>query len=206
MEHTTLVLKIDALILNGTLSGCHLTLPKYVGQWKPLQGLYAQVGIGKHGTSAPLYKEMMKKFPKTNNMEHGFWFCHDNIKRCMNDNKIEYAMDRPIVQNTWPLNIGINISRERVLALEYAMFRLQERKTFLPRCRLSTIGTLPIPSFHFCVPLNHDVDSTSRFSKIRHHNLRLQKTYHINKWKSDGLMGGYFIVGVIGIPYHFHHH
>jgi hypothetical protein len=154
------------------------------------------VGIGKHGTSTPLYKEMLK-FPKTNNMEHGFWFCHD-IKRCVSNNKNEYDMDRPIVLNTWPLKIGINISRERVLALEYVMFRLQERETFLPYCRLSTIGTLPIPSFHVCVPLNHDVYSTSRFSKIRHHNLRLQKTYHINKWESDRLMGGYLIVGVIG--------
>lgn len=53
----------------------------------------AKVRIGKHGTSRPTYKVMKKKFHFTNNVEHEFWSCHDNIKRCVSGNKSEYVMD-----------------------------------------------------------------------------------------------------------------
>jgi hypothetical protein len=77
--------------------------------------------------------------------------------------------------------MGINISREKVLALEYAMLQLQHRRTFLPCYRHSTIGALHIPSFHFCVPLKPNVHSTFKISKIKHHNLTSRIIYHIKK-------------------------
>ena len=125
----------------------------------------------------------------------------DNIKHCVSGNKNEYLMDCPIVLNACLLKIGINISRENVLAVEYAMYELHQRKTFLPCCRLSAIGTFPITSYHFCVPNKPCVHSTSKFLKIRHLNLTSRTTYHINKWENDGLMDGYYVVGVIDILY-----
>ena len=79
----------------------------------------AKVGIGKHDTFAPTYKEM-KKFSSTNNVDYGYWFCHDDIKLFLSGNKNEYVM--LIVSNTWPLKIGINISREKTPTLELTMF------------------------------------------------------------------------------------
>ena len=42
--------------------------------------------------------------------------------------KMDYAMDWPIVPKTWPLKIGITISREKVLVLEYAIFQLRKKR------------------------------------------------------------------------------
>ena len=43
----------------------------------------------KHDIPSPIYKGLKKKFHSTNNVEHKFWFCHDDIKRCMSVNKIK---------------------------------------------------------------------------------------------------------------------
>jgi hypothetical protein len=87
----------------------------------------AKVGIGKHDTPAPTYKGLRKEFRSPNNIEYEFWFCPDDIKRCMNGSKKKYVLDWPIVPNTWPVKICINLSREEVLALEDAGFQLQQR-------------------------------------------------------------------------------
>ena len=60
--------------------------------------------------------------------------------------KMDYAMDWPIVPKTWPLKIGITISREKVLVLEYAIFQLRKKKeACMPCCGLSSIWTLSNP-------------------------------------------------------------
>lgn len=41
----------------------------------------------------------------------------------VSDNKIEYVMDWPTVPNTWPMRIRKNISWDKVLAQEFAMFQ-----------------------------------------------------------------------------------
>ena len=84
----------------------------------------AKVKTGKHGTPAPTYKGLMKEFLSPNNVEYEFWLCHDDIKRCVNDNKKKYMLDWPIVSNTWLVKIGTNLSREQVLALENVRFQL----------------------------------------------------------------------------------
>ena len=84
----------------------------------------------------------------------------------------EYVL--PLVSNTWLLKIGIDIWREKVPMLELTMFQLQDRETFLPRCRLSTIWIFPIPLFRFLVPIILDAYSTSRTWSVHQH--RLQRT------------------------------
>jgi hypothetical protein len=53
----------------------------------------------------------------------------------------------------------------------------------------------------FILPLNPDAHPTSRFLKIMHHNPTTPTIDHKNKWKSDGFMDIYYVVGVISIPY-----
>ena len=105
-------------------------------------------------------------------MSHGLTMTASSV---VSDNKIEYVMDWPKIPNTWPKRIRINISWDKVLAQEYAMFQLQKKKAFSPCWRLSTIGALFIHRSHFCVPLNHDAHATSRISKIMHRNLSTQQ-------------------------------
>lgn len=95
------------MIPNGTLSGCYPTLPKIVNQCKLLQGLCAMPKWVLANMTPLLQCTMKKTFPSTNNMEHGFWFCHDDIKGCVSGNQNDYVMDWPIVPKTWLLKINI---------------------------------------------------------------------------------------------------
>ena len=56
-----------------------------------------------------------------------FLFFHDNMKK--------FVLDWPLVPNTWPVKIGTNLLRKKVLALEYVGFQLQQRKA-LCSCRM----------------------------------------------------------------------
>lgn len=84
----------------------------------------SKVGIGKHGTSAPMYKETKKKFLSTNNVQQVFWFFLDNIKCCVNGNKKKYVMDWPILLSLWLVKIRTSLLRGKMLVLEDARFQL----------------------------------------------------------------------------------
>ena len=47
----------------------------------------AKIGTGKHGTPTPMYKGLKEEYRSTNNVEYKFWFCLDDIKRCVSGNK-----------------------------------------------------------------------------------------------------------------------
>ena len=88
----------------------------------------AKVGTGKHGTPGPIYKGLRKEFRFSNNVEYEFWFCLEDIKRCVSGSKKKHMLDWPIVPNTWSVKIGTNLLREEVLALEDVGFQLQQRE------------------------------------------------------------------------------
>jgi hypothetical protein len=129
------------------------------------------LGDASHGTPAPTYKGLKKEYRSTNIMEYEFWFCHDDIKRCVSGSKKKYVLDWPIIPNTWHVKIGTNLSRHEVLALEDAGFQIQQREVLSPRHRLSTVATLPIPRTDFRVPLKLDAHPTSMFGKTVRRNL-----------------------------------
>ena len=97
----------------------------------------AKVRTTKHGTLAPTYKGLRKEFRSPNNVEYEFWFCHDDIKRCVSGSKKKFVLDWPIVPNTWPVKICTNLSREEVLALEDAGLQLQQREALSPHPSLA---------------------------------------------------------------------
>ena len=74
----------------------------------------AKIKPGKHGTLAPMYKGL-KKYRSTNNVEYEFWFCHDDIKRCVSGNKKKYVLDWLVVPNIWHVKIVTNLSRQESL-------------------------------------------------------------------------------------------
>ena len=103
MVHTTFVLETECLVSNWHV----VRLPPNSAKrcWA-LQAITmtmcnAKVGSNKHGTLAPTYKGLKKEFHSTNNVEYEFWFCHDDIKRCVSGTKKKYVLDWPTVPNTW---------------------------------------------------------------------------------------------------------
>ena len=72
--------------------------------------------IGKHDISPPTYKETKKKLPSTNNVEHAFWFCLNNIKRCVSGSKEKYVMNQFLKGEGFGSR-GLNFSRGRRFCL-----------------------------------------------------------------------------------------
>jgi len=114
VPHTTSVLETDCLTSKWHIARLPPNSAKRCWVLRAITGTMcnAKVGTGKHGTPAPTYKGLNKEFGSRNNMEYEFWFCLDDIKRCVSDGK-KNVLDWPIVPNTWPVNIGTNLSRER---------------------------------------------------------------------------------------------
>ena len=59
-------------------------------------------------------------------VEVDFWFCADDIKRCVSENKKAWVLDWLVVPPTWLVKLGTNLTREEVFALEDARFQLQQ--------------------------------------------------------------------------------
>lgn len=81
-----------------------------------------KIGLGKHGTHAPMYKGVKKEPHSTNNVECEFRFFPNDIKPCVSGNKKTYVLNWPIVPDTWLVKTRTNLLREEVLAPEDARF------------------------------------------------------------------------------------
>ena len=97
--------------------------------------------------------------------------------------------------------VRYQLSRHEVLAFKDIGFQLQHMKVLSPDHMLSTIATLPIPHTNFCAPLNLEAHPTSRFGKAMRRNLATPMVDHENKWESIELINGYYVIGIIAIPY-----
>jgi hypothetical protein len=47
-----------------------------------------------------------------------FWFCENDLTRCVGGTREKYCIDRPLVPSTWPVQVGINLIQFEVIALE----------------------------------------------------------------------------------------
>ena len=63
-----------------------------------------------------------------------FFFCVDDIERCVKGSRrkwvIPYSatLERPLVPTVWPIKIGTNLNRSKIITLENAGFQLPQRK------------------------------------------------------------------------------
>ena len=130
-------------------------------------------------------RKQRKKNSSTNNKEHEFWFCHDDIKRLSVTTKMNML---------WQVKIGTDISRDDVLVLEDAMFQLQQREghfrlVVVPR----QLGHSPYFNLVLC-DTKHWRLPNFQFLKTMHHNPSTP-----TKWDNDGLIDGYYVVKVTAI-------
>jgi hypothetical protein len=86
----------------------------------------AKVKIGKHDIPTLTHKMIKNKFRSINNVEYEFWFCRDDIKRCISATKKKYVLNWPIVPSTWLMKIRTNTSKKELLAFEDKEFQLQQ--------------------------------------------------------------------------------
>jgi hypothetical protein len=90
----------------------------------------------------PTYTGIMEHHQKKTDKIMEFFFCNDDIERCIKGTKRRWMKSRPKYLNVWPVKIGTNLSRKEILDLECAGFQLPERAVISPR-RLFGMEELP---------------------------------------------------------------
>jgi hypothetical protein len=93
-------------------------------------------------TATPTYTEVMEYHQKKMDKVMEFFFCNDDIERCVKGTKRRWVKSRPDIPNVWPVKIGTNLSRKEILDLEHVGFQLSQRAVISPR-RLFGMEELP---------------------------------------------------------------
>jgi hypothetical protein len=78
-------------------------------------------------TAAPTYTGVMQNAHKKRPEIMEFFFCNDNIERCVNGTRRKWVQPRPDIPSIWPVKIGTNFSKKEILDLENAGFQLPQR-------------------------------------------------------------------------------
>ena len=203
VQHTTCVLKTDC-----DTSKWHIArLPARSG--RRCQALQAntnakcdtRVARGSHGTPAPTYFGKKRDYHTKKSVEVDFWFCVDDIKRCVSGNKKPWVLDWPAIPRTWPVKLGTNLSQKEVFALEDAGFQLQQRGAMSPRRMFVSSVDMPICREQFLVPSNPDSHKTVRGNSTIHRNGDAPTPEHRNQWKSASHMSTCQVTNITAIPY-----
>ena len=84
-----------------------------------------------------------------------FFFCNDDIERCVKGSKRKWVQSKPDIPSVWPVKIGTNLSKKEILDLESAGFQLPQRAVISPR-RLFETEELPFNLALFPTPANAD--------------------------------------------------
>ena len=96
--------------------------------------------------------------------DNGFFFCNDNIERCVKGTKKKWVQSRLDIPSIWPVKIGTNLSKKEILQLESAGFQLPQRAIISPR-RLFGMEELPFSLASFPTPANVDDFPNTRSGK-----------------------------------------
>ncbi len=85
---------------------------------------------------------------------HKFWFCHDDLLRCVGGTSRKYALDRQVLPSLSHVQAKTNFDQIKVVALEEASFLLSEKS----RCPLvNQVGddnSTSVNQPSTCAPLN----------------------------------------------------
>ena len=154
-----------------------------------------------HGIPAPTYFSKKRDYHTKKSVEVDFWFCDDDIKRCVSGNKKAWVLDWPAIPRTWPVKLGTNLTQEEVLALEDAGFQLQQRGAMSPRRMFISMLGMPIRGEQFQVPSNLDTHKTIRWNSTIRRNGDAPTPKHRNQWESASHMNNYQVTNVTAILY-----
>jgi hypothetical protein len=130
----------------------------------------AKIVQGNKPTAAPTYTGEMRTSHSKKEVTMEFFFCNDDIERCVKGTKRKWVKSRPDIPSVWPVKIGTNLSKKEILDLESAGFQLPQRAVISPR-RLFGTEELPFSLTSFPTPANADDFPKTRSGKsIRRNN------------------------------------
>jgi len=203
VQHTTSVLESDC-----DPSKWHIArLPKKSA--RKCQALQADSGepcntkiqCGSDGTPAPTYAGLKKDYRSPRNVAAEFWFCPDDIGRCVKGSKKRFVVDWPAVPMAWPVKRGTNLTMKEVLALEEAGFQLQQRGALSPRRKFQVSMDMPLPRSHFPIQPNPTSYNTFRHGYAIRRSMDPPSIEQRNKWSSTALMNNCYVSKLDALPY-----
>jgi hypothetical protein len=97
----------------------------------------------------------MDNFRKKRLDPQDFFFCNDDIERCVKGTKRKWVVSVPNVPDVWPVKLGTNLTCKEILALENAGFRLPQRKEMTPS-RIFQDHPLPLDLARYTTPAYPD--------------------------------------------------
>jgi hypothetical protein len=141
----------------------------------------ARIAKGSKGTPAPTYRGRKTEYGGSKEIVTDFWFCPDDIERCVKGSKCSWVLDWPQVPHVWPVLSGTNLTRQETLLLQDAGFKLQEHPSMSPRHMFTLSNLFEAPVFDHPGPANPDIYPTPRNNKSIRRNANAPTAEHRNK-------------------------
>ena len=130
----------------------------------------ARIVLHGKSTSAPTYSRLWRNVRLNRKEQTQFFFSSDDIERCVKGScrkwVIPYSdtLERPLVPTIWPVKIGTNLTRSKIVALENVGFQLPQRER-VPLNRSFNNFVLSMDFSYLQVPENPDHFPKTRKSK-----------------------------------------
>ena len=160
----------------------------------------SKIAKGKKDIPAPTYCGRKEEYGSNREVVADFWFCSDDIDRCMKGTKWRWVLDWLEVPEVWPILSGTNLNQEETLLLQHARFCLQERPLLSP-CQLFNMSKVFSPILYdHPLSKNSDVHPTLRNNKAIPRIANASTAEQRNKWESAGNITGQ-ILGVTLLPF-----
>jgi hypothetical protein len=130
----------------------------------------AKIVQGNKPTAAPTYTSVMRNPHKKRPEVMEFFFCNDDIERCVKGTKRKWVQSRPDIPSIWPVKIGTNLSKNEILDLENVGFQLSQSAVISLR-RLFGMDELPFDLASFPTPASaNEFPKTRSGNSIRRYN------------------------------------
>jgi hypothetical protein len=144
----------------------------------------AKIVQGNKPTAAPTYTGVMQNAHKKMPEIKEFFFCNDDIERCIKGTKQKWVQSRPDIPSIWLVKIGTNLSKKEILDLENTSFQLPQRVVISPR-RLFGMDELPFDLTSFPTPASPNEFPKSRSGKSIRRNNNAPSTKQANNCASS---------------------
>jgi hypothetical protein len=203
LPHVTIALESDCDMLQWHITRIsHRSSCKcHVQQATTKVNCTTRIAKGSKGTPTPIYQGRKIQYGDNKEIVTNFWFCPDDIERCVKGTKRSWILDWPQVPNAWPIFSGTNLTCQETLLLQDAGFKLQERPSISPRRMFTLSNFFEAPVFdHPSLP-NPNFYPTTRNSKTIRRNANAPAAEHHNKWESALNIKG-TVLGVSVLPIH----
>jgi hypothetical protein len=118
-----------------------------------------------------------------------FFFCNDDIERCVKGTKRKWVQLRPDIPSIWPVKIGTSFSRKKILDLKSAGFQFPQRAVISPR-RLFRKEELPFDLSSLPTPASPNEFPKTRSGKSIRRNYNAPSTKQANNCASSLTLKG----------------